>query len=43
MKRELTIAAILCILGMVISFVPILYKNHWIIHHDGHEIKLFEE
>jgi len=42
MKKELTTAAILCILGMIICFVPILYKNHWIILHDGHQVKLFE-
>lgn len=35
MKKELTKAMVLCVIGMVICFVPILYKNDWILLHDG--------
>lgn len=39
--KELTKAVIFCMVGMIISFVPILYKNQWTILHDGHQVKLF--
>jgi len=40
MKKELIIAVVFCMMGMVLSFVPILYKNQWTILHDGHQVKL---
>lgn len=42
MKRELIIAVAFCTICMTISFVPILYKNHWTILHDGHTVNLLE-
>jgi len=39
--NELTKAVVFCIVGMIISFVPILYKNNWTILYDGHSVKLF--
>jgi hypothetical protein len=39
--KELIIAVVFCTIGMTISFVPILYKNHWTILHDGQQVKLF--
>jgi len=41
--NELTKAVIFCIVGMIISFVPILYKNNWIIQMNGHQVELFGE
>jgi hypothetical protein len=43
MKRELIIAIVFCMVGMLLSFLPILYKNNWIILHDGHQVKLLGE
>lgn len=43
MKREIIRAMVFCMAGMIISFVPILYKNHWTVMHDGHPIKIFGE
>jgi hypothetical protein len=43
MKSEIVKAVVFCMAGMIISFVPILYKNHWTILHDGHQTKLFED
>jgi hypothetical protein len=40
--NEVTKAIVFCMVGMILSFVPILYKNHWTILHDGHQINLFE-
>ena len=39
--NELTKAVIFCMIGLIISFVPILYKNQWTILHNGHQVKLF--
>jgi hypothetical protein len=41
--KELIVAIIFCTVGMIISFVPILYKNNWTILSDGHQVKLFGE
>jgi hypothetical protein len=43
MKREIILAVVFCMAGMMLSFVPILYKNNWMILHDGHPVKLFGE
>jgi hypothetical protein len=43
MKREIILAVVFCMAGMVLSFVPILYKNNWTILHDGHQTQLFED
>jgi len=41
--NELTKAVVFCMIGMIISFVPILYKNNWTIQINGHQVNLFGE
>ena len=41
--NEVTKAVVFCMVGMALSFAPILYKNNWTILHDGHQVKLFGE
>ena len=43
MKNEVVKAVVFCLVGMIISFVPILYKNNWTVMHDGHPVKIFGE
>jgi hypothetical protein len=39
--NELIKAVVFCMIGMIISFVPILYKNDWAMQMNGHQVKLF--
>jgi hypothetical protein len=41
--KELIVAVVFCMIGMIISFVPILYKNNWTIQMNGHQVNLFGE
>jgi hypothetical protein len=41
--NEIIKAILFCIISMILSFVPLLYKNNWTILHDGQQVKLFGE
>lgn len=40
--KELIKATVFCTIGMTLCFVPILYKNNWIVFNNGHEVNLLE-
>jgi hypothetical protein len=41
--KELIVAVVFCAVGMTLCFVPILYKNHWTIQMNGHQVNFFGE
>jgi hypothetical protein len=41
--KEVVKALVFCLMGMALCFVPILYKNHWTIQMNGHQLKLIGE